>query len=378
MGMKAPFVYGKLATGEYFTDRNKELAQLSQNFISGTNTILISPRRWGKSSLVLKTINKVKRSHKDIRIITIDLFNIRSEEEFYKILSEKVFKSISNKLDNVIANTRKFLSGWNPNINVASGSQVEFSLNLNWSEVSKRPDEILNLTETIAKEKNISFIICIDEFQNMAYFKKPLAFQKKLRSHWQKHEHTSYCLYGSKRHMLMEVFTSSNMPFYKFGDLIFLNKIPTKYWANYIVKQFRSTQKEISKEQASTIARLVCNHPYYTQQLAQQCWLRTSKTISDEIIEESINSLMLQLSLLFQNMIESLSNSQINYLRAIIDKAEKLSSKETIDKYHLGTSANVIVIKKALVNKDIIDNQHGRIEINDPVFERWLRECYFV
>ena len=84
--MNTPFIYGKLATGENFTNREKETNHLVQNFLSGTNTMLISPRRWGKSSLVLKSANEAFLQDKSIRIVMLDLFNVRSEEEFYKIL----------------------------------------------------------------------------------------------------------------------------------------------------------------------------------------------------------------------------------------------------------------------------------------------------
>ena len=103
-----------------------------------------------------------------------------------------------------------------------------FLFPLDWKEVKKGQDEILDLAENICKNKKIKVVVCIDEFQNIAFFDEPLAFQKKLRAHWQHHKQTSYCLYGSKRHLLMDIFSSQSMPFYKFGDVIFLEKIKEK------------------------------------------------------------------------------------------------------------------------------------------------------
>ena len=191
------------------------------------------------------------------------------------------------------------------------------------------------------------------------------------------HQNVTYSLYGSKRHMLMEVFTSPSMPFYKFGDLIFLEKISAKYWKTFIVKRFKSTGKKISGKQALNIASLVNNHPYYVQQLAQLCWLRTEKDVTDSIINESISSLVMQLSLLFQSLTESLSTTQVNFLKALLDGVMQFSSKKTIEKYRLGTSANVIQIRKALFNREIIDEQAGKIEMLDPVYAIWLRDFYF-
>ena len=175
----------------------------------------------------------------------------------------------------------------------------------------------------------------------------------------------------------MDVFTSPSMPFYKFGHLMFLEKIPTKYWIDFIRDQFKSTGKKISKQQSSEIATFAQNHPYYVQQLAQLCWLRTENEVAGSTISEALESLVLQLSLLFQNLTESLSSTQLNFLKAIIDKVKMFSSKDTIEKYQLGTSANVIRIKKALIGKEIIDDRVGVIEILDTIFTIWLKKYYF-
>ena len=228
--MKTPFIYGKLAIGENFTNRIEELKKLKQNFLSGTNTILISPRRWGKSSLVLKAANEIIQLDRSKKVILIDLYNIRNEEEFYRVLAEHIMSAISGKLEDVIANVKRFLRQWVPKISLSPDLQQKFSLSFDWEELKKQPEEILNLAENIAIAKGLNMIVCLDEFQNIGYFEDPLAFQKKLRASWQHHQHVSYCLYGSKRHMLMEVFASPSMPFYKFGDLMFLTKISIKYW----------------------------------------------------------------------------------------------------------------------------------------------------
>ena len=223
--MYTPFVYGKLVQGKNFTNRENELARLKQNFISGINTILISPRRWGKSSLVKRAGDEVLGTTKSVRIVHLDMFNIRTEEDFYKYLSENLLRAVSGKLEDWVQNSKKFLKKLMPRITFSPEELQEVSFVLNWTDVVKQPDEILDLAENIANDKGIKIVICIDEFQNLSYFEKPLDFQKKLRSHWQNHSNVSYCLYGSKRNMLMEVFASPSMPFYKFGDLMFLQKM---------------------------------------------------------------------------------------------------------------------------------------------------------
>lgn len=375
--METPFIYGRLVTDKNFTNRTEEIKHLSGNFSSGTNTILISPRRWGKSSLVKRTAEKTCEADKTTRFVFIDMFNVRTEEDFYKELFEKSIKAVSGKIDDVISNIRKFMKRWIPEISISPDSEVKFTLNLNWKEVKQNPDEIIDLPEQIALEKGLRLIICIDEFQNISYFDDPLAFQKKIRSHWQHHKLATYCLYGSKRHMLMDVFTSPSMPFYKFGDLIFLHKIQREYWILFIEERFNTTGKKVSPEQASSIAAYVDDHPYYVQQLAQLVWLRTEKKVVDEDIILAWKNLILQMSMLFQNLTEMLATSKINFLKAVINGERQLSSKEVIGKYNLGTSANVVRLKRSLISKEIIDEDAGSIFILDPLFASWLKNNYF-
>ena len=179
--------------------------------------------------------------------------------------------------------------------------------------------------------------------------------------------------------MMMDIFTNSEQPFYKFGDLIFLEKISNEDWQIFITKQFRATGKRITKTQAGRIAMRVDNHSYYVQQLAQQCWLRTTDKLDDETIDEALDSLTMQLSLLFQNITDGLSSPQLYFLKAVLDGVEQYSAKATLDTYKLGTSANIPRIKTALINKEIIDERTpGKVDILDPIYGRWLKYYFFI
>jgi hypothetical protein len=375
--METPFVFGKIASDKNFTDRRTETERLVSNFASSVNTILISPRRWGKSSLVAKASDISSKKNKNIRFCFIDLNNVRTEEQFYQQLATKVLNASATKTRILLENTRKFFGKFIPNVTISPDPATELKLGLDWKEVKREPDDILNLAEKIGAENKLKFVICIDEFQNISEFENPLDIQKKMRSHWQKHHHASYCLYGSKRHMLMDVFTSPSMPFYKFGDIIFLNKISSSDWILFIQKRFIDSGKKIGANEAGMVAELTDCHPYYVQQLAQQVWLRTEMLCTKEIIEESFHDLVLQLSMLFQNLTDGLNRTQLGLLQALTDNVNQLSSQSTIAEYRLGTSANVMKIKKMLLSKEIIDIQGNQISFLDPLYKFWLKEYFF-
>lgn len=177
--------------------------------------------------------------------------------------------------------------------------------------------------------------------------------------------------------MLLNIFNDYSMPFYKFGDILFLHKIGREDWISFISNRFLNTGKLISDELCGKIADKMKNHPYYTQQLSQQVWLSTSKECTEDIIEEAFQSLIEQLSLLFVNVIDTLTSRQINFLIAISDGVTSFSSKNILEKYKLGTSANIKNLRKATLEKDLIDILPGNnTEIQDPAFEYWLKNTY--
>lgn len=377
--MKAPFDYGKVITSFFFTNRTKEMQRLEENFENGTHTMLISPRRWGKSSLVKNTAENLVAKNKKFKAVYIDLFNVLNEEDFYNQLAYETIKCTSTKFEGWLETTLKFLGKLKPSIGLSNDPNVAFDLNLSIKETRQNFKDLLDLPERIAIEKKIHLIVCIDEFQNIEKFSgDPIALQKKMRAQWQHHHHVSYCLYGSKRHLMMAIFESQSMPFYRFGDMFYLEKIKEEHWLPYIQKQFEESHKAISENLSQQIVRLMQEHPYYVQQLCQLVWLNTTKKVSQEILDTSIADMLDRNNALFQRDFEMLTNTQINYLKAMLNGETAFSSKEVLQKYNMGTSANIVRIVKALEDKEIINKLGKTIEFADPAFALFLRRLYHI
>jgi len=374
--MSTPFIYGRIAENNNFTNREKETEQLIQNFKNLTNTIIVSPRRWGKTSLVRKTSEIISKKEPHIIVCHVDIFNCRTQEQFYNAYSNAILKASLTTWKKAIDGAKKYLGRFSPNISFSDDSQTyEISFGVNFKDKTFSYDEILNLPQKIAEDLKNQVVVCIDEFQNINNYEDTLGFQQKLRSHWQLHNKVCYCLYGSKRHMLLSIFTDYSMPFYKFGDIVFLEKIKREDWITFISKRFQAMGKKISPELCGLIADTMKNHPYYTQQLSQQVWLRTEKECTQEIINTALRDLVAQLSLLFTNIIDALTPRQINFLFAIVAGETNFSSKEVLKKYDLGTSANIKNLRNATLERDLIDIlPNNQLVIQDPVFEYWLRE----
>lgn len=307
-------------------------------------------------------------------MVHLDLFSLRTEEEFYNAFGNAVIRATSGKVEEWINLAKKFIKNITPKLTVELGEKQSFDISLDLDAIKRHYRELLDLPEKIAAEKNLRIVVCIDEFQNVNVFHNSLAFQKRLRSIWQHHEKVCYCFYGSKQHMMAELFNSQSHPFYRFGELMQLQKISNAKWVLYITKQFKKTGREISTGLASKLATSVKDHPYYVQQLAHLCWTLTSKTVDETVLSAAIEDMVRQNALLYYRETEALNNTELKLLKAVCAGETRYTAAETLRRYNMGTSAAVIKAKRGLVSKEICDEAGGQLQFLDPVFEIWFRK----
>lgn len=374
--LDSPFVFGVQVEGDTFTDRREETERLKSNFTYGVNTILISPRRMGKTLLVDKVCSLVESEN--IKIARIDAFGCRSENDFINAFATAVVRATSNKWEEWMENAKVFLSRFVPKISFGQDPINDFSLSLEYNISNQMAEDVLRLPEVIAQSKGYRIVVCIDEFQQIGDFKDSLAFQKKLRGIWQLQSHVSYCLYGSKKHMMEQMFQNQSYPFYRFGDFFYLSKISEEDWVKYICQRFELTGKHISEELAREICLVTDRYSSYVQQLAWFVWLRTADsseaTLDD--VEYGINCLLDACEPLFIQQTEDLSAYQMNFLHALANGVHNGFTQSAILKdYSLGTAANITRLKKALVDKDLMMATGPRyLEISDPILTLWLKK----
>lgn len=373
--MDKPFMYGHLVSGNNFTDREQETKRLIMNFKHGINTIIISPRRIGKTSLVHHVLSELD----DENIITLmfDMYDCRDEYDFYNKFSVNVLKSTASSIDNVMQNITEFLGRISPKITLNSDVKLDYSLSLGLSPKEYSAEEILNLPEKIAIKKNKHIIVCIDKFQQIGEFTNSLQMQKIMRSVWQQQQNVSYCFFGSKKHMLENIFSNKRMPFYQFGEMMHLGKIPTEKWVKYIQKQFLSEKKKISENIASQLCFQVDNYSSYVQQLVWNLFVITDKTATEEGLQIAIEDMLNQNNSFFTEQIKDLTSYQLNFLKAVNSGIHNgFASAQVLQEWHLGSKSNIATIKTALIEKELIEEDKSSVYIADPVFALWLRKTY--
>ena len=369
--MEKAFIYGKSVGGDNFTDRIRETKRLKLNFENGMNTILISPRRMGKTSLVKKVMAEMNAP--SVKPIYMDIYDCRSEYDFLNRFASVLLKETASRTDQILDNIKRFLIRVSPKISFSPEPMSEVSLSLGITPKEYQPEEILNLPEVIAKEKGIHLVVCIDEFQQIGELPDTLAVQKRMRGIWQHQEHATYCLFGSKKHLMTNLFQNKRMPFYQFGEMMYLDCIPTKDWVLYITSRFEKYGKHLSNEMAERICKTVDNYSSYVQQLSWNLLAETNGTATEDDFKNAVDALIAQCSGLFVQQTLGLTTYQLNFIRALCSGIHTdFGSKEVNAQFPLGTKSNIVRIKNALTEKELIEERIDGIYLSDIVFEMWF------
>lgn len=375
--MEKSFVYGVAVTDYNFTGRKEETQRLKANFLGGINSILISPRRYGKTSLVDHVCRNLEGEN--IIIVRLDIFGCKTEYDFYNALAVAVLKQTASKIQLWMEEARDFLVRLTPRIGIPVDPVSEISVSLGITPETHSPEEVLNMVEDIAKRKNRRVVVCIDEFQQVGEFENTKQVQARLRSVWQHHHYTSYCLCGSKRHMMSGIFLNRSMPFYQFGDLLWLQKIPTSDWLHYVISHFEAAGRHVTEQIVERICEAVDNYPSYVQHLSSilLSYLPEGGTVTDDMMASALSELISTNEALYMQQVEPLSAYQMNLLKAIVsDIHSGFNEKRVRSMFDLGSPSNLVRLRDALIDRDLIYSEMRQLYLTDPVFGLWFKKRF--
>lgn len=371
--MDKPFIFGIPVEDTHFIGREKEIQRLSTNFKYGVNTILLSPRRWGKTSLVNKVAGLV--ASKDLVVVKMDIFSCRNEYDFYNTFSAAILKQTASRIEEWKDLAKGFIEKLTPKISLSPDPNSEYSVSLGITSKTHTPEELLEFPETIAKRKGCHIVVCIDEFQQVGEFPDSLNVQKRMRTVWQHQSNVSYCLYGSKMHMMTNLFQKKSYPFYKFGEVQYLKAIPLSAWTIYISDRFEREKKHISEALIKALCESVEYQSSYVQQLAYNVFLLTETEVTESILNQAVEDLVDQNSAIFIEQVQSLTTYQLNFLRAVLaGNHNGFGEKEIRENYDLGVPSNIVRLKRSLIDKELIEITKDGVIIGDPVLRFWLKK----
>ncbi len=364
-----PFYYGGAITDEHFCNRVDEIKELQQDIYSGLNTLIYAPRRFGKTSFVLKTLKTLPKQK--VKYLFLDLLYISTIDEFINRYFNALASSLEEPTDKVVKFFKSIIK-IRPNINVNfdSSGTPNFSLSLSNEEKIKTLEDVLNTPLEFAKD-GTKIVIVFDKFQEIIN----LDIEAKMRSVIQHHANKiSYIFMGSKKSLLHQMFLDKTRPFYKSVKHFHIKEINQNEWAIFITKRFNTTGKTIDTKQIDMILNITKGFPYYTQQFAYEIWSLTNKTVDKRIFEKSLQNIISREEDLFSLEWDNLTSNQKKAIKIILKKDGKnIYDEQQLAIYQIKTGS-IQTALKGLLQKDIVDKVSEKLYFQDPLFEYWLRQ----
>lgn len=375
--MQNPFLFGDIVKGKYFADRESEQKLLVSDLLSGQNVLLFSPRRYGKTSLVLRVLETL-RSKKAV-CAYVDFFRATSLESLGQIYASAITQASASKLQEAVEFIRSHFPTIVPKV-VLKGEgtpEVEVDFDTRRRDTEKWLDEVFDMPQKIAKRKGKRFVIVLDEFQEVITLGIQSVVEKVLRSRAQHHDRVSYVFMGSKRHLLDELFLDKNRPLYRIAKPMPLGRIPAPKLSAFIKKRFKSAAVHISQPQIDSILELTDCHPYYTQQLCSEVFnvIVPRKSIAEGNISRAKDNCLQSQSYAYTTVWDGLSAKQRSLLKglATVQKAN-IFSQDFLSRFRLGSAAGVQTAAQALLKKGVLERENGHYLFSDVFFVHWLRD----
>lgn len=351
--MTNPFKFGVLVDNEFFTDRSDELKEVSWTLNSENHLILISPRRFGKSSLVAKAVRASKRP-----CISLNMQNMLSVDDFASKLLRELFRLYPmERIKHLMSHFRIVPTiSTNP---MTNGIDVSFQPVTNSMILL---EDAMALIEKVS-EANKKLIVVFDEFQEILNIRKGL--DKQLRSIMQEQKHLNYVLLGSQESMMTEIFERKKSPFYHFGKLMHLDKIPYNDFKEYVSTRLPLTTQDKQSEIVEEILSFTNLHPYYTQQLSAQVWdMMTYENLIDGVVGEAISKIVRTHDLDFERLWLNFNRTDRSIMMRLSKGINPLQNRQ------VATSTSFSAIKRLMKNGYVI--RVNDYEIEDPFFKEWI------
>ena len=381
--MQNPFVYGEIVPGDAFVDREAELERLINDLDAGQKVFLISPRRYGKSSLIRQALAALGRRG----ALTVDL-TVSSYSSYLSFLEgyaralatvETRWERARNWLMSVISSTRPEVR-YEPDDTGPGRLTVAFPLVQSDRDVNRVANEVFTLPGRLAAERKRTVIVALDEFQAVDSFNGG-SVEHVLRAAVQHQRRVGYVFAGSEP-SLMEKMIGPKRPFYKAGPVMRLDKIPADLFAAFIEARFTRSGIRADAGLGAAIVELAGNLPYDIQRLAHETWddikRAGGRRASLEHLHATLGRLLSEQDTLFEALWQRLTLVQRAALRAVVlQEGRELLSADTRTRHRLSGPSSVQKSLAALAKQDLVVQEGGKYVVVDSLFREWVARRTF-
>ncbi len=377
--MDTPFVYDRYVTGKNFVGRKSDCNVLSNLLEAGEHVVMYEPPRSGKTSLVQQTLFNMRAAGKQFIVGCVNLFNVRTLEEFLIQFGTAVIKPVYSTPDEYASVVSRYLSGTHLVFDQARFAACGEVVSISWEIDEADIVSMLQLPARIAADKGRPYYVVIDEFQNLmrsehydmifSAFETVLSEKDRLRA--------TYILSGSQVNAMKYIFAEKKY-FYRKVEHIPLRPVEDRDIIEHVVRGFLSSGKVIDRELVLGACKLFRNEMWYINHFTAICDTMTRGYLNEGILMEALNVIISIHEPRFKAVINDLTDFQLSLLKATVDGVTRFSASDVIEEYRLNSSANVRRIKDALKKKEVLTfNEKDEPVIMDSLFEYWVTKYYF-
>jgi hypothetical protein len=381
--MDNPFVYGEVVPGEAFVDRETELDRLLGDLGAGQKVFLISPRRYGKSSLIRQTLAGLRRRGALTVEVTVSSYSsyLAFLEGYARALAalETKWERARDWLASVITSTQPEIR-YEPEGAGPGRFSVAFPLVHSERDVNRLANEVFALPGRIASARQRTVVVALDEFQAIDGFDGG-SVEHALRAAAQLQRQVGYVFAGSEP-SLMEKLIGPRRPFYKAGPVMRLQKIPPDVFAAFIEARFARSGLRAEAGLGAAVVDLAGNLPYDVQRLAHETWdpVRSAggrrATLDD--LHATLVRLLSEQETMFETIWQRLTLAQRAVLRAVVlQGGREVLSADARARHRLGGPSSIQASLGALARQDVLLKEGARYVVVDSLLREWVARRTF-
>ena len=372
-----PFSIKEYKGKNYFCDREAELEKILTNIKNGIDTTLVSPRRMGKTGLIYRLFEQINETG-DVETIYVDIYSARSLSDFVKLLAEAILLKFPEKTS-IGKLFIEFIKGFKPLIGYDAISG-EPQILISYQSDQEKEYTLQGLFRFLDKQET-KIVLAIDEFQQITDFPEK-NIEALLRTYTQQLENIRFIFCGSRKSMMIDLFSNAKRPFYASTQYLVLDKIDLASYKAFITGKFTESDILLEDDALDYILSWTRQHTFYTQSVCNMVFSLNEKIVTIQLVKLACNELLKRNEAVFFQFRQLLTPGQWNFLIAVAKEGEvtQLTAQRFIASYDIGTPANARRISRSLIDKELILETAGKkgskYQVYDVFLSRWLESEY--
>jgi len=377
--MRNPFKFGKEVSGYQFYDRKSDSESLHRKLVDGsTNVVLFAPRRYGKTSLVMRVLERLSVVD-GMKGLCFDMTRVPTLERFCEEYANAVYGLVGGHRE-FLHRIGDYLAHLRPAISLSGDGAPSITFDYGARLSATSVVEVLDLPERLSADLGgIPIVVAFDEFQEVAELSRELPLEKIFRSCIQGHRNVRYVFLGSKTHLMKRMFGDSTRPFYNSAFPMPLGKPPAEESMDFLLSRFRDAGIALGTAEAEAILSASDNIPYYLQAIASLTFEEAASENRNEVrasdVKAAIETFVGVNAGLYEERLRNISAAKRAVVDALASERVAVFDEAYRVRHRLPVSSTLHTALKELVDDGLVEIDSQGYGLSDPMLVRYIRQA---